>query len=100
MPKLLQKIEVDHFFFGRVQYFKGNLEGAKLSLERAIELDPNDGAAQRLLGSVLEDMGDLCGAERCFRRAIEINPEEGVAHCAFSRPTATSKVRSGVSEGR
>jgi tetratricopeptide (TPR) repeat protein/GT2 family glycosyltransferase/glycosyltransferase involved in cell wall biosynthesis len=57
-----------HLGFGLSQL--GDVEGAVAAYEKAVELNPEDGAAQSLLGQVLEKRGDLDGAVESDQRAI------------------------------
>lgn len=45
-------------------------------LERAIEIDPNYGAAHQLLGRISQRASDFVRAEYHFRRALEISPDD------------------------
>jgi serine/threonine protein kinase/tetratricopeptide (TPR) repeat protein len=49
------------------------LESAKLSAQKAVELDPELGQAHRALSSVLEQEGNLAQARRGMFRAIELD---------------------------
>ncbi len=50
------------------------------SLQKAIELDPNESAAHNNLGNVLKESGRLDEAVTCYRRALELSPDYADAH--------------------
>jgi Flp pilus assembly protein TadD len=54
-------------------------EGAMLSLERTIVLNPREFKAMTELADMLEDFGDKAGALKLYRRALELDPKlEGI----------------------
>jgi tetratricopeptide (TPR) repeat protein len=56
------------------QFDNGDLDGAKASFERAVELDPNSFGGLQNLGEVLEAKGDLQGAMAKYQAAIAVKP--------------------------
>jgi tetratricopeptide (TPR) repeat protein len=56
------------------QYDHGDLDGAKASFERAVELDPNNFGGLQNLGEVLEAKGDLQGALAKYQAAVAAKP--------------------------
>lgn len=60
---------------GNVDDQRGELEGARVAFQRAIELSPAGSLQHYNLGSVLERLGDDQGAVDCYRQAIEIEEE-------------------------
>lgn len=56
------------------QYDQGDLDGAKASFERAVELDPNHFGGLQNLGEVLEAKGDLPGAMAKYQAAVAVKP--------------------------
>jgi tetratricopeptide (TPR) repeat protein len=56
------------------QYDHGDLDGAKASFERAVELDPNNFGGLQNLGEVLEARGDLQGALAKYQAAVAAKP--------------------------
>jgi len=55
---------------------KSNLEKARELLERAIQLDPNRGAAHGVLGRICQKMKEPALAEQHYRRALEVDPTD------------------------
>lgn len=53
---------------------------AIIHLKKAIEINPNDGAAQRSLGTAYAHTGMDNEAITHYRKAVEINPDDGSAH--------------------
>ena len=54
-------------------------EGAMLSLERTITLNPREFKAMTELAGMLEDYGDKAGALKLYRRALALDPKlEGI----------------------
>ena len=53
---------------------------ARVELERAVTVLPNDGRAWFVLGLVCEDLRDASGAIRAYRRSIEAQPDIPEAH--------------------
>lgn len=56
------------------QYEDGNLDAAKASFQRALELNPTSFASTMNLASVLEAQGDLNGAVAANQKACQLNP--------------------------
>ena len=63
----------------------GKLKEAKISLLKAIELNPADAKAHYNLGRILCDFGKLKEAEIEFRKAIKFNPYDVKAHYNLGR---------------
>ncbi len=59
---------------------QGQFGEAAAALRRAVEADPNDESAWRLLGGALASAGDPQGAVDAFERAVEINPGSAKNH--------------------
>jgi tetratricopeptide (TPR) repeat protein len=55
---------------------ESNLQKARELLERAIQLDPNRGAAHGVLGRVCQKMKEPALAEQHYRRALEVDPTD------------------------
>ncbi len=53
---------------------KGDLEGSRRCLDRAVELDPRDPFAHRNLAALQVAAGDLEGARRSLSTALELEP--------------------------
>ncbi|MAF84467.1 MAG: type IV pilus biogenesis/stability protein PilW [Gammaproteobacteria bacterium] len=59
------------------QYLRnGDWTSARVKLERAVEQEPNNVIAHRLLGFVYESLGDLKGAEQHYRHAVSLDPRD------------------------
>ena len=52
----------------------GNLEAAKTSCKKALDINPDLSAAHYNLGSVLHQQGELTEALSSYRRVCEIDP--------------------------
>lgn len=59
---------------GRLAAAAGNDEGAIISLERAVSLNPRQFEALAELGGLLEDYGDKSGALAMYRKAMVLDP--------------------------
>jgi len=55
---------------------QGDLQSAQEKLDKAIELNPDNVTAHRVLGLVYERLGDLDGADRYYRRAVSLAPKD------------------------
>lgn len=64
---------------GRGAYRRGELREARVLLEGAIRLNPNDSGALNSLGRVAADQGASAEAERLFRRALVADPRNAFA---------------------
>jgi tetratricopeptide (TPR) repeat protein len=63
-----------------LQSESGDDQGAMVSLQRTIALNPRQFAAMAELGRMLEDYGDKPGALKIFRRALILDPQyQGLA---------------------
>lgn len=62
---------------------QGDLAGARVTGNRAVELDPADFRAHAILGDAFAydmDPSALARAEACYRRALELKPTDWFAH--------------------
>ncbi len=62
------------------QFSAGDVDSAKYSLKRAINLDPRSSDARVNLGVVLGVQGDFSGDAEQQRAALELNPKNAAAH--------------------
>jgi len=66
---------------GLLQSEAGDDEGAMVSLQKAITLNPRHFEAMEQLGEMLEEYGDKPGALKMYRRAQALDPQlEGLQH--------------------
>ena len=59
---------------------KGQHKESLITLERAIELDPDNGDAHTSMAAVYNDLGLYKQAEYYYNKAIEIRPTDGEAY--------------------
>ncbi len=74
---------LDHrvfFNYAGILQGMGKLEAAKMSLRKAIELNPNFAIAHCNLGDIFRNLGNLQEAEISLRKAIKLNPDYALAH--------------------
>jgi Flp pilus assembly protein TadD len=60
---------------GWAYFMAGQTNAAKITLEKALTLDPTLARAYYHLGVVCEESSDLAGAERAYQRAIDLDTE-------------------------
>jgi len=58
----------------------GLLDAAYGEVVRALQIDPDHGAARNTLGQVFLGRGDAAGALEQFRIAVRLNPDQPVRH--------------------
>lgn len=69
-------------------------EGAMLSLERVVRLNPREFKAMSELGDMLEDYGDKADALKLYRRAVALDPKlDGAADHIKALETAVEGQR-------
>lgn len=73
--KLDPRRATNHSRIGYIHSLKGNREGAVASLNKAIELNPNDYNALELLGDVSIKDGKIAEGAAYFLKAAEVAPE-------------------------
>ena len=66
---------------GNALMAKGDLAGAIVAYNKAIELNPKASKAYYNLGIALKAKGDLAGAIVAYNKAIELNPKFSTAYC-------------------
>jgi len=76
-----------HILHGYVCWRQGRLEEALRSLERSLQVSPDDVLAHCLIGQVLAEAGDARTAGAHWRRALQINPRSRWASAALNRLT-------------
>ena len=64
---------------GKEALDRGELEQAIAKFRHALRIQPESGAANRLLGMALAKKGDSAASIAAFRKALEIDPEDIVA---------------------
>ena len=65
---------------GRTQINTGQVEEAKRTLHRAVELDSGSAEGYRTLGLAYEVAGEVTQAEEAYRKAISLRPEVWIYH--------------------
>jgi tetratricopeptide (TPR) repeat protein len=80
---------------GLAQLSAGDLRRARLTLQRAVEVDATRASAQSGLGIVLARLGEWAAARAAYGRALELDASNGRAHaglaallCHFGWPDA------------
>jgi len=68
----------------RAEADRGNGRVARLTAERAVQLDPLCAEAHHVLGLLAMEQGDLDGAAGHFRRALYVDPQLVPAHLALA----------------
>ena len=68
-----------HLYLARIARERRDMTGARLELERALELDPRNATALREMGSVLFAEGNFELARRFYVRALQVAPEDRLA---------------------
>lgn len=66
----------------------GDLENAGVSIQRALELDPNRSEVRRAQGAVLENQGRYTDAAEAYRQAIALTPNVGYLYLTLGRAYA------------
>ena len=56
----------------------GRLDDARTTLERAVALDPSDGASNYFLGLTAEDQGDYARATEVYEAFLDSDPDSGL----------------------
>ena len=69
-----------HYNLAHVYRGIRKIDDAIRHYQSTIEIDPNDGAAHRDLGTCLMMKKEMNQAIRCFQKAIEINPDDSLAY--------------------
>lgn len=73
------------YFTGLLAYDTGQLEKARSSFSRVVELRPDDLPSVLRLAQVHLDLGELMEAQRLFERALALDPESAAAHYGLGR---------------
>jgi len=63
-----------YFLMAKILHSQKRLHEAKITLIKAVRLNPSFFQLHLSLGSILKDLGDLKAAEKSTRKAIELNP--------------------------
>ena len=70
----------------------GNTAKAEENLKKAVEVDPDNEAANLNLGLLLAEQGDIEGAEKALKTALQTNPGQAVAAYNLSVITAQRNI--------
>ncbi len=73
------------------QHAAGDPDGAKLSLEQAIALDPKFASAHYVLGGILASQGDLKGGAEHYKKCLELEPKGPLAAKAKEKLAAVKR---------
>lgn len=74
-----------HFLLGEMQMESGRWEDARVSLEHALELDPNHAPARTAYGYLIHQSGDLPRAAQILRTALRADPDFSPALITLAR---------------
>lgn len=69
---------------GVLQLAQGDLRRARLSFQRAVELDSARAAGHAGLGVALARLGELAAAREAYRAALELDPTLDRAHAGLA----------------
>jgi len=85
----LPRSAMPHVYLARIARDGGSLDVARLHAGRAVQLEPNNGAALREMGSLMLAEGNYDVARRFLVRAVRANPSDRAAAgwlgCAFHK---------------
>lgn len=73
------------------QHAAGDVEGAKVSLEQAISLDPKFASAHYVLGGILASQGDLKRAAEHYKKCLDLEPKGPLAAKAKEKLSAVKR---------
>jgi tetratricopeptide (TPR) repeat protein len=76
---------------GKQALDRGELDQAVAKFRHALRIQPESGAANRLLGMALAKQGDSAASIVAFRKALEIDPDDTVAKQNLERLTSRSE---------
>ena len=63
------------FFIADLEYKRNNLERARKSAEKALDIDPSYKKVNHLLANILRDQGQFELARKAYDRELYLNPE-------------------------
>ncbi len=69
------------FFLGTLKLQQGELETARMLLEKATTLNPDHATAYNNLGTVLKEQGKPVEAVKSYNKSIILKPDYAMAHC-------------------
>ena len=69
---------------GRVCLARGDMQGARSALDRALSLAPDDATSHAALGRVHLQLGDVTSAWASLQRAIELSPRDDTLYVDFA----------------
>lgn len=75
---------------GTFHYVKGDLNLARVQLEKALAINPNDYMGLFFQARLLDDLGDSAGAQERYRKVLRYVPEDVEVHTYYGRSLGKS----------
>ena len=90
------KLAAAHYLLGTFHYTQKSIEAARMSLEKAVALEPNYPQALSMLANVQIQLGEKTQAQSILRRALALRPNAALDHLQL----ATLQVTEAPQEAR
>jgi spermidine synthase len=80
MRRVFPQRATSWYFAASASFLSGDVDGARTSVHRAIELDPNYADAYNLLGAIHGTTGNIGEAREAFRTSLRLDPRDAVTY--------------------